>query len=138
MSDYTFDIIKFIKHRYGSYDPFVLADKLNVELYWSDIGPDPLGETIYDKHQPIVLLSDMIKERPQRYYVMGHELGHVIEHEDLAAYYISNEVNKGKLEVQANKFATTLLTNLYVDEIGELPENYSDLVYTYGFPNIED
>lgn len=134
MSNHLLELVQFMHHRYHTYDPFILADKLNIERYWDNIGPDPLGETVYDHGQPIVLLANSIKDKPQRYFVMAHELAHVVEHADLAAYYISSELNKGKLEVQANKFATTLLTNLYVDETGELPGKYNDLVYMYGFP----
>lgn len=136
MNDHLYKLIQFMYDWYGTHDPFVLSDKLNVERYWSSIGPNPLGMTAYDDGQPIVTLSDSIKNNPQRYFVMAHELAHVVEHADLAAYYVTNDLNKGKLELQADKFAIALLTNLYVDEVGELPEKYDSLVYMYGFPKL--
>lgn len=130
------ELIINIGKRYGTFDPFIIADSLNVEIQWKDIYPRPLGDTIYYGNQPIVVMANIIKESNQRFFVMAHELGHVIEHEGLSAYYNDKSIYKHALENQADKFAITLITNLYIEEHGCLPDTYSELTHCYGLPDI--
>ncbi|MFZ2588127.1 ImmA/IrrE family metallo-endopeptidase [Paucilactobacillus nenjiangensis] len=130
------DIIKYIGKRYGTFDPFVLADMLNIEVHWADIYPRPYGDTSYIDGQPIVLLANHIKDSNQKYFVLAHELGHVIRHEGLAAYYIANDYNRLKAENEADKFALSLITHLYVEEVGASPHSYRELRNMYGAPDI--
>lgn len=132
------DLVDEIGQRYGTYDPFVIADKLNVDIRWADIYPRPYGDTIYYGDEPVVMLSNAVRDSPERYYVLGHELGHVIIHEGLTAYYIAKAKWRSRSENEANKFAISLITHLYVEENGKLPDSYSELQYHLGFPNIYD
>lgn len=136
MSNNLNKIILTIGKRYGTFDPFVWAEKLNVEIHWKDIYPRPLGETVYLSDQPIVMLANIIRDTNQRYFVLAHELCHVIEHEGLSSYYNDKAIYTHKLENQADKFAITLITNLYIEENGHLPNSYQDLTYSYGMPSI--
>lgn len=56
-----------------------------------------------------------------------------MEHEDLAGYYASTDINKGKIEVEADKLATLLLSRYYIEENGNYPRNWDGLVHAYGF-----
>ena len=47
-------IINAIVKRYGTADPFEIADRLNVQVEWCKLGPFPLGKTVYDKKEPIM------------------------------------------------------------------------------------
>lgn len=129
-------LIDYIGERYGTYNPFSIADKLNVDIFWKDIYPRPYAETIYYGDEPTIMMSNIIKDSPERYYVLAHELGHVIEHEGLAAYYVANSKFRNRSESEADKFAISLITHLYVEENGKLPDSYTELEYMYGFPNI--
>ncbi|KRO09431.1 hypothetical protein IV59_GL000644 [Paucilactobacillus hokkaidonensis] len=124
-----------INKQTGTYNPFLIADKLNIEVHWKNIYPRPFGETFYYGEQPIIMLSNSIKDSTERYFVLAHELGHVIEHQGLSAYYTSNSRFHNKTEDEANQFAIKLLTNLYVEENEKLPDSYLELHYMYGFPN---
>ncbi len=77
------DIVKAIVNRYHTADPFVIAEKLNIQVEWCDFGAMPLGKNAYDNQEPIILLNNSIKHTPTQYFILGHELGHVIFHEGL-------------------------------------------------------
>ncbi|WKF87346.1 hypothetical protein [Lactiplantibacillus plantarum] len=42
------DIVKTIVNRYHTADPFVIAEKLNIQVEWCDFGAMPLGKNAYD------------------------------------------------------------------------------------------
>ncbi len=123
-----------IGKRYGTFNPFTWADKLNLDIQWKELLPKPLAKTVYFFDEPVIMMSNSIKYSNQRYFVLAHEIGHVLEHKGLAAYYVSNKVHKRKTEVEADTFAMAVVTNLYVEENGCLPETYADLRYNYGLP----
>mgnify|MGYP001225164449 FL=1 len=127
-------VTELIEERYGTADPFIIAERLNVEVDWVHLGLSPLGKTMYDGHAPLVILNDRIKNSPLRYFTMAHELGHVILQEDLVGYYTLARNGHSSLEVQANKFAVSLLSRLYIEENYHIPHTYMDLVHAYGLP----
>ncbi len=129
-------MVPFIAHRYGTADPFTIADKLNIEVQWRELTPGILGKTVYVFGQPIVMLDNCVKHSVQSTFVMAHELGHVLLHEGLASYYSLIPNGDDKSEYEADRFAETLLILYYVEEHRELPENYRDLVSEYGFPEL--
>lgn len=129
-------LVDCIGQRYGTYDPFVIAEKLNIAIKWADIYPRPFGNTIYYEKSPIILLSNVIKETPEKYFVCSHELGHAIVHEGLTAYYIANSKFHNRSESEADKFAISLCTHLYIEQFDKMPETYSDIQAQYGLPNI--
>ncbi|MCT3398566.1 ImmA/IrrE family metallo-endopeptidase [Lentilactobacillus hilgardii] len=133
ISNLAKDTVKTVVSRYGTADPFTIADKLNVEYFYMPLGTHPFGDTSYDHHDPIVILNESIRESPQRYYTLGHELGHIIMHADLTGYH-SGIWSYGRYESQANQFSTALMGLLYIEENGHQPDSYYDLVHQYGSP----
>ena len=67
------ELMNIIGDRYGTYNPFIIADKLNIDVRWADIYPRPYGDTMYYGDEPVVMLSNAIRDSPERYYVLGHE-----------------------------------------------------------------
>lgn len=132
------EIVNTIAKRYGTCDPFRIAETLNVDVVYAPFVREPKGMRFEFHGQPAIALSDEIRDSPQRYFVMAHELCHAIEHEGMAALYTSNGHWRGQLENQSDKFAVTLLSQFYIEENGCLPSNYFDLVHAYGFPTIGD
>ncbi|MDN6760317.1 MAG: ImmA/IrrE family metallo-endopeptidase [Lactobacillus sp.] len=133
MTNYAKSAIKGIVARYGTADPFIIAEKLNVDYYFMPLGNHPLGDTSYDNHEPIIILNESIHDSPQRYFTLAHEIGHVVMHADLNGYH-SGYASYGVCEYQANQFATGLMGLLYVEENGYGPDSYYDLVHHYGSP----
>jgi len=124
-----------VASRYHTADPFTVAEKLNVQVEWCYFGHYPLGKTIYDGDQPIVLLNESIKHKPIQYFVMGHELGHVILQEGLVGYYTSSNRAHGQLETEADEFSVALMGLLYIEDNDCLPSSYEDLARQYGLPH---
>jgi len=125
-----------IGKRYGTFNPFIWAENLNLEVYWKELYPRPLAKTLYYGTQPIIFMANQIRDSNQRYFVLAHEIGHILEHKGLAAYYVSNNVHRRKTEREADAFAMALITNLYIEEHGHLPNTKADLRYNYGLPNL--
>lgn len=125
-----------IGKRYSTFDPFIWADKLNIQVYWKEVADKPLAETLYYGDLPIIMMSNTIRYSNQRYFVLAHEMCHVIEQDGLTAYYSSNTRFKSKSENSADEFAMAVVTNLYIEENGHLPATYQELRYNYGSPDI--
>lgn len=128
-------LVPFIVHRYGS-DPFKVAEILNIDVRWVDLGEGVLGKTRYFLGQPVVMLDYSIRESLQKYFVMAHELGHVILHADVGGYYKMIPHGDDKAESEADEFAKELMIFLFQDDYGRLPDTYSDLVHAYGCPEM--
>lgn len=127
-------IAKSLAEKFKTSDPFVLAELLNIDVQWWNFKDEPKGDTINVLGSPIILLNDELKYSNEKYFVCAHELGHAIEHVELANYYISNKRVKNQYEYQADSFAASLLIGLYKDEYGHLPATYNDLKLAYGYP----
>lgn len=130
-------IINMMVHRYKTADPFVIADKLNIQVEWCNFGKFPLGKIIYDQHCPIVMLNNSIKHTPLQYFTLGHELGHVVLHEDLTGYYTTARHGHSKLETEADEFSVALMGMLFIEENDCIPYSYDELACHYGVPSAE-
>lgn len=128
-------ITEYIAHHFHTADPFKIADMLNIQTDWVSIGKYPLGKTVYDQGAPLVLLNDRIKHTPKQYFVMAHELGHVVLQEGLIGYYTTAMHGRSSLEAEADEFSAALLGQFFIEENDRMPENWDELVHDYGFPS---
>ncbi|MFD1431184.1 ImmA/IrrE family metallo-endopeptidase [Lacticaseibacillus yichunensis] len=126
-----------MRYRYGTADPFALADILDVTVKWSDLGDELLGKTQYILSRPFVLLNNCLRDSEQKYFIMAHELGHVVLHADVAEYYKIARNGDNKAEYEADRFAIHLLTLLYVEENHDLPDTVYELAHSYGVPVLD-
>lgn len=127
-------IVAFIGKRYGTFNPFGIADKLNIPIMWVDLGSNLMGKVTYLKGNPIILLNVVFKELNSRYFYCAHEVSHVIRHEGLSGAYNLNTKFRDKFEYQATEFADYILINLYREDFGKLPDTYHDVEAEYGIP----
>lgn len=126
---------EFIGRRYGSSNPFTVTQKLGIPIEWVSFGTNLMGKVVYlDDESPIILLNEELRDLNEQYFVCAHELGHILKHEGLAAYYMINAKYRSKLEYAATDFAFYLLLNLYKEENGEFPETRGILSQKYGIP----
>lgn len=126
------EAIEAVVSRYHTANPFLIAERLNIEIDWAELGHMPLGKTIHDGEMPIVMLNNSLRYSPQRYFVMAHELGHVILHEGLNSYYTGLSTGHDKLENEANEFGVGLMGLLYVEDNDRLPETVDEIQREYG------
>ena len=80
-------ILKRIYDETNTYDPFEIARHFDAPIEYTDI-TDPPVKTVYLEDQPIILLSEKLRESSARYYICGHELGHVFKHAGIACSYV--------------------------------------------------
>lgn len=114
-------------------NPFVIADNLNISYIFVDF-PARLKGRIIVTHdgEPIILLNNSLKNSKEKYLVMAHELKHAMDHSDLIGYYSLCYGGKGKLELEANKFATDLMILLYQEQYQIIPDTFDKLISAYG------
>lgn len=101
--------------KYKTNDPFIIANQKGIIITES-----PLGETLglymmRRRFQFITLNSDM--NLHEKRFVCAHELGHAIEYPECNTSFLRKTTltSISRIEVQANKFATLLLT--YYDKM---------------------
>ena len=124
----------FMPLRYGTSDPWTLIERLNINLEWTDsLKGDKLGRTNYSPFgEPVIYLASSIRHSPIKTRVLAHELGHALLQNGVAAYYRVADRGRSKSEDEAERFAVALLTQLYAEEYGRLPETLEDIQIQYG------
>lgn len=121
IKDYVAKLVK----RYGTADPFSLADKLNIVVFNVPLG-ELQGFYMYLKKHRTVFLNSEIEDIHLRRVVLAHEIGHAMMHTKINSYFMrkSTFFNTSKYEIQANRFAAELLIS------DELIENNSGMTAT--------
>lgn len=111
------DIRKLVSsyvRKYGTRNPFKLAEYLNIHVQIGNLGSCS-GCYMFLKNHRCIFLNENLDER-EKTVVMAHELGHAIMHRKENCYFIRNKtfLLTSKSETEANKFAAELLIS---DEI---------------------
>ncbi len=134
MIDYFIDQeISDLVEKYGTRDPFVIAEKRNIIVVYEPLG-EILGYYNQIRRVQMIHLNDSLEE-DHLTYVCRHELGHCILHPNentpqLSANSIASEM---KIEKEADYFATNLtIDGSHSDELYH-PTKYEILDY-YGLP----
>ncbi|MGM0239904.1 ImmA/IrrE family metallo-endopeptidase [Enterococcus sp. AZ103] len=119
--------LHYLHKEFKTFDPFSLADVLDIEYKYLDTSSDFIGQSSNVLNEPLILLNSDLMDDPYRFVVMGHELYHAINHPDLTSYYSMGNYQKNKLEYEANKFSAALIINLYTERTGQKPMYFDDL-----------
>lgn len=90
--------------KYRTSDPFEIADKIGIKLFYADL--DCRGVYVPIDDVKVIILNEKYKNRPEAKFVMAHELFHALEHSDMMALYHDGYMVKPKKEREANQFAT--------------------------------
>lgn len=77
------NLINKLWSKYKTYDPFEICNQKGIPIEYKNNIDKPKGDTVYLFNRPIILLSDLISESPERYFVCAHELAHVELHNGL-------------------------------------------------------
>ena len=102
-------VAKLIK-RYGTADPFSLAQELNIIVLNVPLG-ELQGFYMYLKKHRTVFLNSNIEDLNLRRVILAHEIGHALLHTKINCYFMQKNtlLNTSRYEIQANCFAAELL-----------------------------
>ena len=103
------NIVKNYVKKYGTRNPFDIADYLNVQLQIGQLG-SICGCYMFLKNHRCIFLNENLSDNEMK-LVMSHELGHAVLHRKLNCYFIRNKTMllDSKIEAEANLFAAELL-----------------------------
>lgn len=116
----TKNIVEKLIVKHASNNPFIIAEKLNVIILYSNMRNTLGFFSKYNRSKFIHLncnLSDNLKN-----FVCAHELGHSILHPDVNTPFLKKHTlfSMDKIEREANKFAVELLLpDKLLQEYGE-------------------
>lgn len=127
--------VKHLINKYGSRDPETLARQLGITIIKMPFSK-VMGLFKKELRRKYILVNSNLDEDTQR-LVIAHELGHAILHSSSNDLYLHEYTlfSRGKVEIQANKFAAELLIdenkldNHSIDEM-----TTSNLASFYGVP----
>lgn len=113
-------IVKKLKEKYGTNDPFVLAKKLKIDIIYDDIGEISGLYKICVRRKYVVLSYDL-EDDNSIYLVLLHEIGHCVMHKFLRPQFKigSHILPKGSIyETEADLFALEFLgPDFYIENI---------------------
>lgn len=103
-------IVAYYKRKFGTNDPFEIADRLGILYQIGNI--DFEGCYMFLKNHRYIFLNQNLPEHEMN-LIMAHELGHAILHRKENCYFIRNKtlLLNSKNEIEANKFAMELLVS---------------------------
>lgn len=104
--------IKTLIRKHKTTDPFKLAEKLNIDVWFLDLPNGVRGYYYRVLNRRYIAINKNYPYEIQC-FVCAHELGHDRLHPGIGYYFIEDNTlfNPGKLERQANHFAVMLLTH---------------------------
>lgn len=138
MQEKIINIVDDFYKKYKTYNPFILADLLDIEIIYVPFLAKPYGQSIIMEGKPVILIHQKLKYSNERYFVCAHELFHSTEHTELANYYTSTNFSKGKLEMPANIFGAILLIKEYEATFKEKPDDFNAMYNEFGVPKQMD
>ena len=116
--------------KFGTSNPYKIAKELDINLLEADLG-EVKGYYTKIRRIKFIFINENLSKN-EKIFTMAHELKHAIDHADLIGYYSLCYGGKGKLELEANKFATELMLLLYQEQYQDIPETFDKLISTYG------
>ena len=127
------ELVEHYKRKFGTSNPYKIADELHIELAVGDIGSRE-GCYMYLKKHKCIFLNENLEEHEMK-LVMAHELGHALLDRKSNCYFIRNKtlLLNSKLERRANLFAAYLLiTDEMIIEHKDFTE--SQFTISTGYP----
>lgn len=112
MRNYKLKVNNLIK-KYNTRNPYALAKFLGIEIiedYFSESMPMGFFKKIL-KQKFIIINLTKVKSESDYNFVLAHELGHAVQHSSNDAFFLHDHTfyQRGKFEIEANKFAAQLL-----------------------------
>ncbi|MEK4239101.1 ImmA/IrrE family metallo-endopeptidase [Paenibacillus sp. FSL H7-0714] len=125
-------LIRRLLRKYKTNCPFRLAEALNIEIWYRDLGENTRGMFRRTLRRKYIIIHSGLSEAWQR-VICAHELAHALLHPGISRFWMDERTFfcVGKYEREANYFAVRLLTAW--DSLG-VNESISDLLLRNGIP----
>ncbi|PES11553.1 hypothetical protein CN501_19355 [Bacillus cereus] len=96
--------------KHNTKDPFELAQRLNINIFFHDLHEEINGFYKYEKRNKFIAINSNLSSTMQR-TVCAHELGHAVLHPNANTPFLRKNtlLSVDKLEIEANTFAALLL-----------------------------
>ena len=130
-----YEIVERLIKKYGTRNPFKLADLLGVVIVF-----EPLGSAYgyYSRtHRTKVIHINENLPYIKQYFTCAHELGHAVQHPDTSTIFLKKNTlfSADRLEIEDNTFAVELLLpDELFSNIGDSDYNIYDAIKEKGVP----
>lgn len=128
-------LVSQLVKKYGTNDPFELADLLGVIVVFEPLG-NALGYYNKNFRVPIIHINQDVDTKKQ-FFVCAHELGHAVQHPDTSTSFLKKNtlLSTEKIEIEANTFAIELLLlDEYFYEQSKTNFTIYEAIESYGVP----
>lgn len=102
-------IVSFLVKKYGTRNPFKLADYLNIKVLYEELGAI---NGYYNKQLRMkqIHINCNLEDNMKR-FTCAHELGHAIIHPEVNTPFLKTQtfLSVNRLEIEANTFAINML-----------------------------
>lgn len=107
---YIRDLARSIRNQYGTDNPFVLCDKMDIAVLFTDLPEITKGFFFVLRGKRIINLNLSLAEE-EKTAVCAHELGHAILHPTSNSPFLSSNTNLilGRYEREADYFSACLI-----------------------------
>jgi Zn-dependent peptidase ImmA (M78 family) len=124
LSKHIDDIISELIKRYNTNNPLDIAKKMNINLIEFTLDKELCGYYRYIRRNKYIVINNSLVDS-MKLFVIAHELGHAILHPRINTYFLRRYTlfPVGRIENEANEFATKLLIRLYELHEGITKEN---------------
>ncbi|MED1539126.1 MULTISPECIES: ImmA/IrrE family metallo-endopeptidase [Bacillus] len=110
MGYYEKDTALELANKFKTTDPFEIAERLNINVFYQNLHPSIMGFYKYHKKNQYICINENLDDHSQ-IVTCAHELGHCKMHKHINTPFLRTNtfLTVDKLERQANLFAVELL-----------------------------
>lgn len=119
------EIVRKLITKYKTNCPFEIAERLNIEVWFQDLGKNTRGMYYRKIRRRFIAIHSGLSE-PWQKFTCAHEIAHDRLHPGISRFFLDDHsfFNAGRFERQANLFAIKLLTANAQPELGETQEQF--------------
>lgn len=127
--------IKQLHNTYNTYDVTKIANKLNIDILYTELDIECFGITVSNNRCKTIIINNNIHPNLQE-FTLAHELGHCVLHNQLSTPFMRKTCSFAaisKLEAEAHRFAFAILSKRYEEILEMTPNQVTDYFQLPGY-----